>query len=206
MASNPVFGRKSQPYQTPTQPEPTQPVAVSPQPAVAWPDDEARQTVIRTNQEAWQRHASNFRDHQGNAARARLDLAEMNRQFDELGKRIDDAKAYIAREEHYAGQEEKTRDGYAAALEILGAPVPSQADIKVHPLDTSKPLSAVQGGFPETEPDGYCNQCGDVAWRRPVSETAPKGATHSFGPTCRPEDPDSPVADLGEIQAEAVAS
>ena len=52
--------------------------------------------------------------------------------------------------------------------------------------------------FADNQADGFCVYCGQQAWR---DAKAPKGATHSFGPTCNPANPESTVADLGEVAA-----
>ena len=200
MGNSPVFGRKSQPYQTPAQPsEPAQPVGVSTQPAVAWPDDEVRDTVVRTNREAWGRHDSNWRGHLDNAAKARADLAEMNRQFDELRRKIDAANEYIAQQDHYAGQERKTRDGYGAALSALGAPAPAETFNVFEPAADAVQVPSER--YAGQVPHGYCVHCKQPVW------VDSDHVTHGFGPTCNPEDPESTVATLANPpQAEAVAS
>ncbi|MFD1546927.1 hypothetical protein [Nonomuraea guangzhouensis] len=56
--------------------------------------------------------------------------------------------------------------------------------------------------FPETNPDGYCIHCNQPAWRVSTTPASPKGARHSYGATCNPDDPASGVAELDE-QAES---
>ncbi|MFN2636827.1 MAG: hypothetical protein ABR585_07370 [Gemmatimonadaceae bacterium] len=78
---------------------------------------------------------------------------------------------------------------------------PSPTGVHSDPRDTSQ---APAWTFPDTQPDGYCIHCGQPAWRVPVAEVTPKGAKHSFGATCNPDNPDSDVAELvlpeGEVE------
>lgn len=62
-----------------------------------------------------------------------------------------------------------------------------------------------RGSFPETQPDGYCVHCGEPVWRTSITPASPKGARHSYGATCNPDDPASKVAELDE-QRTAVES
>ncbi|MFI7644260.1 hypothetical protein [Nonomuraea sp. NPDC049400] len=54
---------------------------------------------------------------------------------------------------------------------------------------------ALSNGQP---PDGSCIHCGEPAWRVSITPASPKGARHSYGATCNPEDPNSGVAELAE--------
>ncbi len=187
-------------------------------PVVAWPTDEARQTVIATNQASWRTHATKAQGHRANASRLNADLAELNRQYAELGRIIKERGDELAREQHYDKQEQATADGYAAALAALGAPVSD--DVLVHPLQTAQGdpdrHAAAFGGptpdplldpFGENKPDGHCVYCGKPAWRTAVTERAPHGATHGFGPTCEPNNRMSPAARLSdELTATGAAS
>lgn len=233
MANRPFGGRnqdRQQPYPPQTS-EPAVPAAVplpvQAAPLVQFATAEAAHTVTSPIRERYE-HAVAYANTEWDHARGcQTDIDKAAQEIRDAEKAIKERKQLIEqltlKKQQHMVHGQQGCDVANPAAELLGlagvhvqkiyAPIIESAvldfgsdDVKVHPLDTSKPLDSVQGGFPETEPDGYCTQCGEVAWRRPVSETAPKGATHSFGPTCRPEDPDSPVADLGEIQAEAVAS
>jgi hypothetical protein len=188
-------------------------------PMVAWPNEEARQTVIQTNDLAWRSHTAKARGHRDNAARMNNDLAELNRQYAELGKAMEKLADDLRREQHYDRQEQATADGYAAALTALGATV--SADVLVHPPltpqgDSSQHAAAFGGPavqdphvdpFPENRPDGHCVYCGQMAWRVPVSDRAPNGASHGIGAACQPDNPQSQFARLSdELQAREVVS
>lgn len=103
-----------------------------------------------------------------------------------------------------AGVEVPTLD--APVIEAALFPVVSQ-DMKVHPLDTSKPLGVVQspsqGPLLENPPVGHCIRCGQEVWRVAASDTSPNGVTHGWGGTCDPNAKEPEFADLGEGRAVA---
>ncbi|MFI6296783.1 hypothetical protein ACIBEJ_34700 [Nonomuraea sp. NPDC050790] len=69
----------------------------------------------------------------------------------------------------------------------------------IPPLTGEVVPSPAREAFADDQPHGSCINCGEPAWRVPISEASPKGATHSYGATCKPEDPDSGQADLGDL-------
>ena len=52
--------------------------------------------------------------------------------------------------------------------------------------------------FPETQPDGLCIHCKQPIWRVSITAASPKGARHSYGATCDPDDAASGVAEFDE--------
>ncbi len=198
-------GKGNQPYQ----PNPTPADQAAP-PALSWPNDEARATVVATNQEAWRRHTEAARNRRDRSASLREELAALNAQFDAIRRQIDDKSAEINREDLSAQNEQATADGYALALTALRESIPG--DVLVHPLNTGQGDPAAHaavfgdprlgGAFLDSEPHGYCVHCGLPAWRTAHTELTPNGATHGFGATCDPQDPNSKAARLSaEIQA-----
>lgn len=75
---------------------------------------------------------------------------------------------------------------FAGRTPLAGEVVPSPA------------REALANGQP---PDGLCIHCCEPAWRVSITPASPKGARHSFGATCDPEDANSGVAELAEQAA-----
>ncbi len=198
---NKPFPRSNQQHQQPyTQngqaPE-TAPVSTSAPivPVVAWPDDETRQTVVKTNEAAWHENDRALRAHRQESARLDSEIGRMSRDFEELRKRIGDAIETKKREDHYGDQRERARDGFAIALTAVGEQVPSSVDgVKVAPFhgDDPSPTGTYfqRDPYAGQVPDGYCNQCGQPVWR------GPSGVTHQHGKLCNPGQETSTEATL----------
>lgn len=126
---------------------------------------------------------------------AASDITEMQEKVNALQVQIADRKRFIAELRQAQSDIESSADL------PLSLPLQGQGDAAKHAEVWGGPQTGVilpKGSFPETEPDGYCIHCGKPAWRVSTSNASPKGARHSYGATCDPDDPTSNVADLGE--------
>ncbi|MEO3869407.1 hypothetical protein ABGB18_11295 [Nonomuraea sp. B12E4] len=105
---------------------------------------------------------------------------------------IDALEESITRALRLLGEEGPLLPTAAAHRDMFGGALPPLAGEVV----PSPAREALGDGQP---PDGLCIHCGEPVWRVSVTEASPKGARHSYGATCNPEDNNSGVADLGEV-------
>ncbi|TMS00123.1 hypothetical protein [Nonomuraea basaltis] len=121
------------------------------------------------------------------------EITGMQEKVNALQTQIADKKRFIAE------LRQAQRDIEACADLPLSLPLQGQGDPVKHAEVWGGPQTGVilpKGSFPETEPDGYCIHCGKAAWLVSTTTASPKGARHSYGATCDPENPASNVAEL----------
>ncbi|MFF0864215.1 hypothetical protein ACFYUV_20825 [Nonomuraea sp. NPDC003560] len=126
---------------------------------------------------------------------ANAEITNMQEQVNALQVQIADRKRFIAELRQAQSDIEASAD-----LPLPHLPLQGQGDPAQHAEWFGGPQTGAvlpKGSFPETEPDGYCIHCGKAAWRVEASTVCPKGAKHSYGATCNPDDPASNVAELG---------
>ncbi|MEV8639245.1 hypothetical protein AB0395_47080 [Streptosporangium sp. NPDC051023] len=111
-------------------------------PAVVWPSEEGRHTVVQNNQFAWQRHTDAARNHHDYAERLNAEIGEKTRQWEQLRQEIDAKTQEKQQQDHYATQEQAAADAYAAALQALGEQPPPPVDRLVAGSNGMSPLEA----------------------------------------------------------------
>lgn len=208
-----------------------QPAASSPVPLVQFATPEARANVVGPLRDKYDSAAAFARSEWDQAVQCQADIDGWGGDIDAARRLIREAQERIEEREHQIeGREldkkqhmlrgEQGRDvanPTAVFLAMAGDNVPqitaptiepgppalSVADTRVHPLDTSAPLSAVQGSPMDNPHAGHCIRCGQQVWRVAQSETSPNGVTHGWGATCDPNAEQPEFADLGEGRAVA---
>ncbi len=181
---------------------------VAPQPPQLTP--EAADEVIGYNQNRWAHLMGAHRTNMQIAHAALNERLELERQKAELQARINAAEAKRLNAENIAQDAERRAKGPESVLSMYGAELPtlppvempSQGDAGQHAATWSAPETGAfappQGPHDAPAADGRCINCRQPIWK---SDTAPRGATHSFGPTCDPANKESTYADLGNPPA-----
>jgi hypothetical protein len=132
-------------------------------PPVVWPNDEARRTVVLTNQTAWQRHTEAARGYREYVERLGVeiaakgqDLEKLRQELETLRQEIDSRIQEQRQQDHYAKQEQGAADAYAAALIALGEQLPPLQDRLVAPAPGMNPgeVAAHSAAWNDMAPTG----------------------------------------------------
>jgi hypothetical protein len=184
---------------------------VAPQPP-QFPSTEAAKAVLGDNQARYIQHQREHLDMTGVAQTKRNQHAAKLDQIARLQEEARRLETEIQHTDYVAAEQKDKADGYALVLTTFGQQLPP-VSATPQPQSGAGDLSQQvanwngyeTGAFappqsPHDAPaaDGYCINCREPVWK---SETGPRGATHSFGPTCDPANKDSTYADLGNPPA-----
>jgi hypothetical protein len=190
-----------------TQPVPNQEQQpASPQSPFASPD--AEKQVIGKNASGYVWHMSRAQQHRANAARRAARIEEIVRQQADL----DAEKALMESERSQEVQLERAETalghGFGLVLQAFKVdlpPIPPPDQFVAGQGNPAEHAATWNGAtVPETgswnvPPAGHCIRCGKRVWRVPAVEGS-KGLTHADSQVlCEPDNPNSPVADLGEV-------
>ncbi|MEV0831491.1 MULTISPECIES: hypothetical protein [Streptosporangiaceae] len=183
--------------------------AAAPKPAVTFTSPESRDQILKPVKKGYDDEVMEVRKQDRTAAAKRAAKEKIGEQIRTLQQRYEQAEYEEKQAERAAALSRVVVQDTAAYLAAAGMEVAATVDPLAYPLEGS-PLAVLEheamynGSFPETRPHGFCIHCGQPAWQVPVSDASPMGARHSYGATCNPEDPNSPVATLALAGSEAV--
>jgi hypothetical protein len=175
-------------------PKPSTPTT-PPAPAVAWPTDEARRTVVQANQTAWQRHTVTARQHREAAERLGAEINADGAEFEKLRQEIEALRQELEnrrqqidwkiqeqkQQNHYDRQEQTTADGYAAALTALGEQLPPLQDRLVAMAPGMSPVEAAAhaAAWKDMEPTGFHHMLPETSQGDPQEHAAAFGGAFS---------------------------
>ena len=204
-----MVGNKIKPNPN-SQPAPA-PAAPQREAAPAFANPDVAREVLGTNQAKYIEHMVTARTAQTNA---RTKATQIQQNVETIARLQEDNKHLEEQRRH----EEQTRQvqedlgkGYAAVIAGFGVelpPLPPADQLVFTPPGDPQQRAAVWNGdgAPQTgvlsavpsaptdnPPAGFCNHCGKHVWR-----DAKGGLSHGIGTVCFPDDPNSPVASLGE--------
>ncbi|WP_326828723.1 hypothetical protein OIE13_22715 [Streptosporangium sp. NBC_01810] len=124
---------------------------------VEWPTDEARRTVVQHNQTAWHRHTEAARGRREQAERLGMEIGVKAQELEELRQKIDALIQEKQKQDHYAGLEQTSADGFAIALAALGEQLPPLQDRLVAGTPGMSPLEAAAhaAAWADMAPTGF---------------------------------------------------
>ncbi|MDH2424834.1 hypothetical protein [Sphaerisporangium sp. TRM90804] len=194
-------------------------------PLVQFATPEAAHTVTGPIREKYENAVALANAEWEQAFKAQADVDAWLGEIADLQKKIDARALDKQQHLHHAQQACDVANPASVLLGMTGVHVPQIAappavtspapgipslrvsDLKVHPLDTSKPLGSAQDapqGSPFDNPSvGHCIHCGQEVWRTERTETSPNGLTHGWGASCDPHAQNPQYADMGEDRERA---